>query len=510
MRVLQILFAFGILACSAGSRASAAVISVEEFNAQSKNWASYAEGQLPFTIEGRYSSVSRSSLRLRNCELVFRPERGKELTRPSGESGRVEIGGKLVLDGGKPVFVVERLRDLPSDLDDVRKRSNALRRDKPEDWHDLGQWTRSRAAFYKDAELEKEADGFFLKGVEAERRLISAEQPERYFTLAAKVVELKLPERLRQELVHQGHREIWDAARKAKRPNLRDVAERMARDLPGAEVPLQPPLPKLEKRYEEKPLTVYEESTTDDRRKIHRILYSAVVMANVLSDSKADGSDGIAVADEIDRLVPERHPLAETLREKELSFRMGKVDTATRGEVLALSQIYRDRNQGDLARKAVQTWLARREDLARKDGPDALKLLAEEHLTLLEDDKKAVALLLEASKLSPDSEEIGQRLEKLGYRRKDGKWMTTAEFDAIPVDPIRKAMSMGDVVVGMTASQVRKSLGAPNSTTKASTADETAEIWTYGARNTSRLSIHFLRRHRATAEAKVIAIQKAQ
>ncbi len=60
----------------------------------------------------------------------------------------------------------------------------------------------------------------------------------------------------------------------------------------------------------------------------------------------------------------------------------------------------------------------------------------------------------------------------------------------------------------MTSTQVRKSLGAPNSITRVVSADDTAEIWTYGARNTTRLSVHILRRHRSNAEGKVIEIQK--
>lgn len=496
--------AFGLLAC----RADAAVISVEEFNAQSENWNSYAQGQLLFTIEGRYSSVSRNNLRLKNCTLAFRPEKGKEIPRPQGDSTRIEVSGKLALDGGKPVFIVERLRDLPSDLEDVRKRAGSLQRDKAEDWYALGAWARGRGAFYKDADLEKEADGFLLKGIEAERRAIPEDKPEQYFSLASKVVQLKLSDRLREELVHRGHRQIWDAERKAKPDRLREIAEQMARDLAGAEVALETPAPRLEERYAKAPLTVYEGASGEERRKIHRLLYSAAVIARIEAGASTDGSNGLAIAETIDREVPEKHALAEMYREKELTFRLGKIGTATRGEVLALADLYRGRNEADLARKAIRTWLSKREELARKDGPDALKLLAEEHLSLLEDRKKSVDLLLEAWKLSPDSEEITQRLEKLGYRQKDGKWMTLAEFNAIPVDPIQKAMSLGSVVVGMTSTQVRKSLGAPNSITRVVSADDTAEIWTYGARNTTRLSVHILRRHRSNAEGKVIEIQK--
>jgi hypothetical protein len=509
MKTSRLLILVLVIALHAG-QAGAAVISVEEFNAQSENWNSYAQGQLSFTLEGRYSSVSRNNLRLKNCDLAFRPEKGKEIPKPLGDSTRVEVAGKLILDGGKPVFIVERLRDLPSDLEEVRKRAASLRREKHEDWYALGAWTRSRGAFYKDASLEEEADDFLKKGIEAERRAIPEDKPEQYLSLASKVVQLKLSERLREELVHQGHRNIWDAERKARPDRLREIAEQMARDLAGAEVALEPPAPRLEERYAKEPLTAYEAASGEERRKIHRLLYSAVTVARIEGGATADGSNGLSIAETIDRDVPERHALAEMYREKELTFRLGKIGTATRAEVDALAKLYEDREEKELARKAIQTWLSKREELARKDGPDALKLLADEHLRLLKDPKKAVELLLEAWKQSPDSEEIAQQLEKLGYRQKDGKWMTLAEFNAIPVDPILKAMSRGDVVIGMTSTQVKKSLGAPNSITKVVSADDTAEIWTYGARNTTRLSVHILRRHRSTAEGKVIEIQKAQ
>jgi len=64
-------------------------------------------------------------------------------------------------------------------------------------------------------------------------------------------------------------------------------------------------------------------------------------------------------------------------------------------------------------------------------------------------------------------------------------------------------MARGEVIVGMTSSQVRRSLGEPSSIARFVTADGVSEVWSYGNRGSSRLAVYLSRRSHRGSEAKV-------
>ena len=147
------------------------------------------------------------------------------------------------------------------------------------------------------------------------------------------------------------------------------------------------------------------------------------------------------------------------------------------------------------------------EGQSRKEGPIGLMRVAEEYIDLLEDEQQAVKLLQEAYRLSPESERISARLTQLGFHRHEGRWIPLKQFNALPEDPLRKAIREGRVVVGMTAKQVESTLGAPTSTTRIATAGQLSELWIYGEPGASRLTVHLLRRSRR-ADLKAIRISQ--
>jgi hypothetical protein len=100
-------------------------------------------------------------------------------------------------------------------------------------------------------------------------------------------------------------------------------------------------------------------------------------------------------------------------------------------------------------------------------------------------------LLIEASKNAPDVKEISSQLERLGFKRVNGKWLTAAEVAALPADPIQKAAETGRYN-GMTRDQVRKMYGVPDSRTRVVAAGRVSEVWIYDQNAKSRLAIHFV------------------
>ncbi|MGH7199117.1 MAG: hypothetical protein ACREJB_00825 [Planctomycetaceae bacterium] len=465
--------------------------SVQEFNADEEKWRSYATLNLQLTIEGRYSSIARGSLRMRNCDLAFRSADSEGFPRLRGDSDVIQVTGRLEQQGSRFVFLVERLRERPSDLQTLKTRETALDRRTPDGWYELAEWASHRGEFYDDDELRRAADRLTFRAVEIERTALDDDDAAARFALAARLPDLGLPDSLRMELVHEGWRVLYDQEREKETADWSDFAARMKRDLPDSEIPLDAPQPKLQQRYEANPLSVYQNAGESDRRKLHRLFYADVLLKTILAD--AEDRTGFEIADRIDRDLPERHALAEEHRERALADRLANVGTATRPEMLELAATFRKRDDADRARQTMEEWLTAKRERLAQDDPAGLRQLAEEYRSLLEDEKTAAALLLKAYELSP-SPEVAARLEQLGYRQRDGQWLSRSELEDLPEDPLAKAMREGRVTKGMTADQVRTTLGNPTASVRIATSGRISEIWTYGEPGSSRLAIHFLQK----------------
>ena len=55
---------------------------------------------------------------------------------------------------------------------------------------------------------------------------------------------------------------------------------------------------------------------------------------------------------------------------------------------------------------------------------------AHEYQSLLDDNESAARLLMQAAKIAPEMKEVGGQLERLGYKRVNGQWLTAAQAAA--------------------------------------------------------------------------------
>lgn len=502
--------------------------SVESFNGLKSRWQNFAETGITLKVEGRRGFFARTLLRFRNCELSFRPKSGTEFPKLSGTGRNIEVLGRLEKRNGELEFVVEQLTERPSDLETFQIKQGDIRSDEPDEWYSLGDWAARRAAFYKDEALKQKAEEAYRKGIAGERRQLAEGDVDGLMRLAAKAARLNLPDSLRLEFLHEAYQLRWEALQKAPPDSpgrsagtgnapttgktqtaAQELARQLADDLPGCRQPLESPLSELRKKYWDNPLTVYRTANDETRRQLHRMFYCEIVLKEILKQAKADGSNGFDIAQAIDRQVPERHALAETYRKRELDFKLARVETDSRQQVLQLAEQFRRRHEPQKARQAVKQWLDAKAKRVREEGPAGLVKIADEYEELLDDQETAAKLLMEASRQIPNSEEIAAKLNRLGYRRADGQWISDEALEKRPPDPVQRAVREGRVVAGMTPEQVRKALGAPTSTTRIATAGRISEVWSYGERGTSRLAIHFLRRSaETTQDAQVVGISQ--
>ncbi len=491
-----------IAAFSPTAFAAESVWSVEFLNARKAEWEQLVGPTV--RVEGRVALHGKGNLRLAKCELNFRVTESQ--LRLLNNKKTIEISGRFKREEGKVWFEVAQIQAIPSDLEQFESRSSKLRNPRPAEWYELGDWAVERSRFYDDAELAKRGASAYAQGLKAEWRLLPADDGEARLKLAIQAKEYKFPDDQRLELLHEGHRQLWQAALKVEQPaaeSWRQLASRLAKDLPGCTQALPEYPVELKRRYDREPLTVYREASPETRLQLHRMFYAAIVLRPIVSEAAADGRDGHTIADRIEQTIPEEQALAAKFREGRLAWRLTRVASVTRQEAEQLASDYRVRQQPILATQALQTWLKARESRMREDGSHSLLQHAEEYLELLKDEDKAASLLIEANKLDPQFEDVTHRLSSLGYKRDRGTWTKSGASPSRPSQPAPDDTPPQGISIGMTSSALKDRMGArPDSISRAITKSGAIEIWNYGDSGGARLTFHLERTGRG--ELKVI------
>lgn len=495
-----------ILACwvvaPATAVAAGKVLSVEEFNRVSAKLVG-----LEVTVEGRWTQLGADKLKFRNCEVLFRSEGPLATTLHKGSN--LEITGQLNREKGKLVVAIRSLRELPSDQENALRQRREIYGESAaaaEAWHKLADWSAERGRFYRDSALLEESAEARTHALNIERRNLIPDDAAARFSLAGRIRDPRF-DAMRLELVHEGLQLERARRAKAEEPNWEEFAKEIAERLPGAEKPLARPLPQLRADYLAHPVDVYAKTDAVTRPALLHMLWGDAMLRHIERQAAPDGSNGFEIADAIDRTLPELHSVAESYRDKALATRAEKVGKMSRADVLALREDYRRRNQPRQGQEVLESWLTlRRKELPPGDVEGLLDL-AEQYTSLLERPEMAARLLLEAAAQQADSREIASRLERLGYERKDGRWLKASQAREIPEDALQKALREGRVELGMTRGQVEKSLGKPAGMTRFASAGQVGEIWTYGGEG-SRPLVIYLVKTASQSEARVIALDQ--
>ncbi|MFM9962433.1 MAG: hypothetical protein ACKV2Q_14565 [Planctomycetaceae bacterium] len=481
-----------------------------------------------FRIEGHYTILTRDSLRMKNCgELLFESSQPLKVV---GTSKVIEVTGRLAkkATSGKLYFEIDQVRLLPPDLQTLAERERALSRGTPQQWYELAEWATERGKFYNDDELLDRAKVINRKGLQVERQELKELTPQTLRKLAARVPELGLDEPLRLDWLHESLSLEWESLQKsAPKPDLSadeiDITkdplfqflQRLDRDLAGATTRADNVLPLEVDEYHRNSVLTYRNATEPRRRKFERVFHTDVATAAIRRITKPDDSNGGEIANRIDEFLPEQHDLAEQHRDRELAFQSKNSATLSRNQLGDLVQRCRDRKQDALAKDAITRWLARREQSLRKDGVTGLIQLADERIALVQDHAEAGKLLREALQLAPNNEDVIERLKKLGYQQINGEWVQP------PADPLTpdanppagveteldRNIRLGVPKVGMTAAELLKCLGSPQSHTRvAISGRRVTEIWTYRDGPSLRHTIT-IDRQILKGTSKVVAVQ---
>lgn len=495
-----------ILACAAAlalahttAARAADAVSVEKLMEEKSQWPSLAASGLPMKIEGRYLIFSSNLMRFMKCEDLNFVWHDDEQPFPvdvsSLHSRTIEVFGRFALRSEKPVFRVERVREIPSDVETLRTRKRGLIDSPAAAWYALGDWALGRGTFYDDFELKTEARQLFAEGIQRERKTLSDDALDAKLALSKKFRKYGLPDQDRLAFIHEAFASRWLSIKEAHASagDLEPLTDQMSENLHGCRTPLDQRAGALAERYQHNPIGFYRDSSAATRLRLNRILYSDIRYAFLQAWARQKSLDGLQVADRIDREVPEFHAQAEKIRDQTLGERLAAASTLSRRDVLKLAEIFTQRGQLDKALQAKSAWVLAGDERLRNEGrPDDLIQAAHEHQSMLDDNDGAVKLLIEAYEKSPEMKDISEQLRRLGWTRVNGKWMTLAQAAALPPDPSKQAADAGQIV-GMSRDQVRKTMSSrPDSVTRVISAGRLNEIWIYNQNAGSRIAIHFL------------------
>ena len=433
-----------------------------------------------FRVEIRVKIFGPHLLTVLGTELPFKSEAA--MTRdPRGN--RYEASGTILKEamGDRYYYLVRELKPVASDMEILRDKRSKIVTNKPEQWYEVAGWAQEQARKFDDPELQREAKELYQKGLETEYGKMNPREPKGIRDLIAKLDRWQLDPDLRARMVFEAFQVEYDQGTRNPQTNLSDLLSRIGRDLEGAasETLTGEDTP-LREKYAANPVETYRNADPKVRLKYHRMLYVDTFRARILRDADADGKNGREMADRLTQ-IPELVALADGYREKEVAYRLGRVATLTRQEMLDFAKFLDERKDPrgvDLRRK----WITAREPSRRKQGVNGLVELGDDTLSLLGDKGSAVRYFLEAERLSPNLGIVTDRLKKLDYVSYEGRWIPKDLVPPPTADPFYEAVQNGQVKVGMSPKHVRAALGSvPDEVIRTVSGAGVKEWWTYRA-----------------------------
>ncbi|SFI28023.1 hypothetical protein [Planctomicrobium piriforme] len=494
-----------LLATPASAQAEAR--SIQEFMTYQEKWPEFVLSGYVWQLEGRYAVISGNTLTFPQCPLTFLLT--SDQVRSRGNTGVVEVKGKLAREDNKLVFRVDSLLSRPKDLERLRTMRFGIDSSNPAEWYKVADWGHQRAKFYDDKELEKEAADLDRNGVLTEFRRLNPADEAGLSRLLATAREKRVDGDLTQQIVHES---LQARLTNLRRQNFSDAGYRdllvlASQELPGSTARLNPWPVELNAKYLANPTSVYAQATPEERAKLHRLFTANVTTERILHDARPDGSNGFDIADRLQADVPEQVELIRKYKDQGLTAQQARVPLMTRSQLLEFCQRLDREGLAALATETKRKWLLAREPLYRQEGARGLTDLADQWMAMLQDQSAATQLYIDAWRVNPQYTPASDWLSTHGYQLVNGTWVPEGQVATMPVSPAEQALRDGRVVAGMTRLQVQSALGGlPTTQTRIVTSQGVSEWWEY---REAGVLIHFTRSKRG-GESLVESIQSVQ
>lgn len=456
-----------------------------------------------FQMEGRTNSVDGQEVLLKGSKIFVRVN--AKIPNLARRAPNVALTGVLNQEGGRYYFNLDGIQETPTDQERLRQLRAKMDRENPESFYKVAQWCRQRGTFYQDPKLLEQAREINEQGFKVAWRKLAANDYAGRLQLANRAIEMQIPDPDRKELLHEAFQIRREQTAKLPKPDWDQLVAEIRRDLPGAETPLKDYSEERRRQYEQDPTRVYSQASTEERVKLHRLLFLLVRWDEMMSKLKGDQSNVLEIANEVELTLPELRDDADRLREQAVSVQMGEVEKMTRADLLEMREGYRKRKQDVQGEALVDRWLAVRRKKLQPEDVEGLRQLVQDYEACGRSLKPLGIQIVAAAKAYPESEELAEILKKMGYEQKNGAWLSPEDRMDRAKEMERDESREGKVALGMTASELRKSMGVPVTLTRIASSNQVQEVWVYSHAGASGLTL-YLTRGVADKEAKIIAI----
>jgi len=509
--VMAVVVALVCIAARADS-VRAQSISVPEMLEQKSDWKKWSEEGRKLQLNGRFEGRAGKSFRLQRLEITFDPPRGLTLPQRMRAGQRLEMSGRLTIKTGRFHFELSRLAVGETDDRRIDARAAKIGQGQPDLLLNLASEYEVIADFYDDDPLRERIDSVRRRAFE-EKRVLAAGNPQGLSALLKAGPGLGIDER---ELAAIRF-ETLVARRNKPDSILPELARSIEQTLEGWDKP-QGADATISAEFLSDPVQAYRTARDPERLVMHRAFYRLIQKEIFESKLKSDGSNGIALANQIRVQLPEEEQTARTMEQKEIEYRLGRVKQLNRQQLQQLVDLLAQYERNDQIAETLDRWLKQQQEKFKRIGLSGKIRTADEYLFVGERwripryNEEAVRLLKEAWTIaaadSPDdAAQIAERLRRLGWERMHDRWMTAAEIRGLPRDDIELAIREGRVVQGMSPSQVSQTLGSPIQVSRLASAVSVYELWSYGDSSGGGLVVRFRRSPREkTAAARVVSV----
>jgi len=422
-------------------------------------------------VTGRFGSATGRKIRLKASAIEFQLAPGAANPRSGFE--QVELSGRLERAGNRWRFLVDSWGPVADDAEQAARRKMNLKEGDFAALRELAAWADQRAQWYGDVELKGVVDELLstARTWEEQSARVSGdsarlrEMAEEWAKGGAALPEV---ERLRHAAVAID----FEAARADA--DLSRLEAEVLEELSGADVPTDEARQAVWPAYRQDRLQVYEGVEHAQRTWLHRCLWVDLVQRRLNQAARKPEVDFVALASEARRLLPDVPGLADQLQRLGLERDEKSVGTLSRLRALALAKRWTELGEPERGKATIRNWLdAQRRGLKPEVAEERCELAAD-YLELVQDERAAADLWIEAIQRVPNLSDAVQGLARLGYREVAGVWNKGGGTGAE-----KMGRAPGSILAGDSDEQVVRALRNPDGIHRTVTAGQVLEQWVY-------------------------------
>jgi len=488
-------------------------LSSQQVLEQQEQWSKWADEENKVQLTGRYRSRAGTRLQLQKLAILFTPERGIIIPDRLKSGTRLAISGYFVKDAQKTEFRMTRLLVQPSDYEEL---TQTLKKNPETDSakrYKLASQFEVIARFFNDKYLQAAVDRCRISTFAAQRKQ-HRDDADLLWKLIDPGPGFEIAEKTLQDLRFEAF-----CLRVNRKIDL-TLIEDLKLHLSGWNTPLPDVEESIQQAFASNPVAAYAAANATTRSQLERLLYRQLRLRELRETTKPDGSNALRVSAIVSHELPEEAVEIQRLESVWADYRLKGVVELKRRELDDLVTLLHRIGRAVDASPGLDGWLKKQEFAFRDRGIEGQIRVADEYFHAWgkwkypRHQKQGIEYLKRAwttaSRESPESlPEIEERLEDLGIVRLHKRWMTNEDVRQLPVNDTERAERAGRVVPGMSLNQVQTILGTPSRRIRMASSQYLEDVWVYGERHTSRLTVR-LRRSRTSNDDSATVIEVLQ